>query len=92
MAQWVACMGRHKLRFAFMFRRFKKEREREQQHGGMLHRVYEQGFDACLAGMPRTPPAGYEGLIGLDLVGTWTAGWDVGHRELATPASSRSAA
>ena len=57
----------------------------------MLWRVYRQGFNARAEGHPRTPPAGYEGLIGLDLVGTWSAGWDEAHRELDRT-SSRPAA
>ncbi len=48
----------------------------------MLSRVYLQGFSARAKGQPRTPPAGYEGLIGVDLLGTWSAGWDGAHREL----------
>ena len=60
-----------------MFRRS----ETRQQHGderdeGMLLRVYQQGYNARLEGLPRTPPAGYEGLVGLDLTGTWAEGWD----------------
>ncbi len=57
----------------------------------MLQRVHQQGFIARLRGLPRTAPAGYEGLVGLDLVGTWSAGWDSAHRELDSRASSRSA-
>ena len=58
----------------------------------MLLRVYQQGFDARRRGLQRTPPAGYEGLIGLDLVGTWAAGWDDANQELLGAAGSWSAA
>lgn len=58
----------------------------------MLLRVYHQGFNARLEGLPRRPPAGYEGLIDIDLVGTWAAGWDGAHQELDGAASSWSAA
>ncbi len=54
----------------------------------MLLRVYHQGFIARLEGLPRTAPAGYDGLIGLDLVGTWAAGWDGAHQELVGGAAS----
>jgi len=50
----------------------------------MLRRVYHQGFDARLEGLPRKPPASYEDLLGVDLVGAWAAGWDGAHQELAT--------
>lgn len=77
-----------------MFRWFKPRPESQQQErdDGMLLRVYRQGHHAGMAGLPCTPPAGYEGLIGLDLIGTWTAGWDGANRELPGAASSRSAA
>jgi hypothetical protein len=58
----------------------------------MLSRVYRQGHHAGMTGLPCTPPAGYEGLIGLDLIGTWTAGWDAANRELQGAASPRCAA
>src|SRR5450631_4136360 len=73
-----------------MFRR--SETQHQEMDEGMLSRVYRQGFNACLDGLPRTPPAGYDGLVGLDLIGTWSAGWDGACRELGAPSSSRSAA
>jgi len=65
-----------------MFRR--SETPQHERETGMLRRVYHQGFDARLEGLPRKPPASYEDLLGVDLVGAWAAGWDGAHQELAT--------
>ena len=67
-----------------MIRIVSRRNEAPQQRGdeGMLQRVYQQGFSACERGLPRRPPAGYDGLIGMDLVGIWAAGWDQAHEEL----------
>ena len=58
----------------------------------MLLRVYGQGFNARMGGLPREPPAGYEGLIGVDLVGTWATGWDEADQQLTAGNRSWSAA
>lgn len=58
----------------------------------MLLRIYDRGFQARLEEHPRTPPAGYEAAIALDLQGWWTAGWDEADRVLARPTGARRAA
>ncbi len=88
-------MGRDGVWSAAMFQGW-KQRHRKPQHDGddgMLWRVYDQGFRARLQALPRRPPAGYEGMIEPDLVGTWIEGWEAAGRELAVDEpSSRPAA
>ena len=58
----------------------------------MLLRIYGRGFQARLEGCARTPPAGYDAAIALDLEGWWMAGWDEADRVLARASGVRRAA
>jgi hypothetical protein len=62
----------------------KLRRQRRPQEGDerMLALVFQQGYDARMAGKPCTPPEGYAVKIGHDLVGEWIAGWAKADREL----------
>jgi hypothetical protein len=71
--------------------RHRHEIRRQQEDDRMLLRIYHRGFNARLEGLTRTPPAGYDAAIALDLVGWWTAGWDEADRELARATDQHSA-
>jgi len=47
----------------------------------MLLRVYHQGYGARMEGLPCTPPAGYDGMVGVNLAAGWIAGWEEADRE-----------
>jgi hypothetical protein len=75
-----------------MFERLKRRHEvrRQQEDDSMLLRIYQRGFHARLEGRSRTPPAGYDAAMALDLVGWWTAGWEEADHVLArTPGPLR---
>lgn len=65
---------------------------RQQEDASMLLRIYDRGFQARLQERSRTPPAGYEAAIALDLLGWWTAGWDEADRVLERANGARRAA
>jgi hypothetical protein len=77
-----------------MFERLKQRHavRRQQEDDSMLLRIYGRGFQARLEERPRTPPAGYEAAIALDLEGWWTAGWEEADRTLARTAGAQRAA
>jgi hypothetical protein len=61
----------------------RREARRHHQDQLVLQSVNQQGFDAHGAGHSCTPPAGYEPIVGFDLVGEWTAGWAQADREVS---------
>jgi len=63
-------------------RRQRREVQRHQQDERVLRLVYHRGSTARMAGLACTPPGGYDAAIGLDLIGSWTAGWEAADREL----------
>ena len=81
-------------KFTPMFEGLKQRHRvrRQQEDDSMLLRIYGRGFQARLEGCSRTPPAGYEAAITLDLQGWWTAGWDEADRTIAHASGARRAA
>jgi hypothetical protein len=77
-----------------MFDRIKQRHavRRQQEDERMLLRIYDRGFRARLDGRERTPPAGYEAAIALDLEGWWTTGWDEADRALTRATAAQRAA
>jgi len=61
-------------------RRGRAEAQRRNEEESALLRVYQQGFNARMDGLPRVAPDGFGAELGLDYRGTWIAGWEAADR------------
>jgi hypothetical protein len=61
--------------------RVRREAGREKRRELALQRMYDTGFDARMRGVPCMPPEECYVEMAIDLVGSWTAGWEAADRE-----------
>ena len=65
-----------------IFGNLRRRRTTEHWGGGdILWEVYQRGYEARVAGQPCEPPAGHDGMLGVDLLCGWIAGWEQADRE-----------